>query len=191
MNIDSTVIYDRSRITDDLLDPKNPPPVVGKIVRIGEKFDSGVFNVDINCEPGIEVLVNKPDGKWESVVPTVEQPLIVTAPSEFCYDLSPWQANSFMSVYVNQGNRDASVCARIDFNVLLEYEMPAGTTALRMVDLRNGRDKTISYSQLSNKWWKAIQENGIGIIHMSINPQGGGGAGLKQKLLERFNDIGG
>ena len=43
------------------------------------------------------------------------------------------QANDSLEVYINQGRRPAFVLAVLDDMALIEYEMPRGTTTLRLM----------------------------------------------------------
>ena len=81
------------------------------------------------------------------------------------------------SVWVNQGERDATVVAVAGADSLIEYEMPNGTTAMIVttpgkLDRYGREDRSISLALVckSRKWAKAIREGGIGL---RPNPQGG------------------
>lgn len=78
----------------------------------------------------------------------IEQPLL---PGERCI------------ISVNQGDREATVLAAIGNKRLLEYEMPNGTSALRIVDITDfTKIVPVSYRTLSLRWLKAIVECGTG-----------------------------
>jgi len=66
------------------------------------------------------------------------------------------------TIWVNQGYRDATTLAVIGDEALIEYVMPRGTTALRIVDayIWDG-SKTVSYKNVPRKWLKEIEEAGI------------------------------
>lgn len=75
--------------------------------------------------------------------------------------LHDWQANDALSVFVNQAEREATVLAVIGAMVLVEYEMPAGTTAMLLFDatyyeLRGRRN--VAYSTCPLRWIKAMQD---------------------------------
>jgi hypothetical protein len=76
---------------------------------------------------------------------------------------------------VNQGFRPAHVLAIIGDEVLVEYEMPRGSTALRII--QNGDDamdedgyssgqtyKNVSYDRLPLRWLEALVSSGTGWI---------------------------
>lgn len=73
-------------------------------------------------------------------------------------------------VNVNQGDREAMVLAVIGNQALIEYVMPAGTTALQIVT--EGREqvgRSVSYPSVPTKWLRAIVEEGR---EWEGNPQG-------------------
>ncbi len=79
--------------------------------------------------------------------------------------------------FINQANRECEVVA-IDpknWRVLYEYEMPAGTSALRWYQWDRGVMKTgqVSYSQLSKRWLDLIENDGQGLVNLLQNPQNG------------------
>ena len=64
------------------------------------------------------------------------------------------RTGQWVKVYANQGMRDARVLAILDDQALIEYEMPNGTTALRVVEC-NEPENTIqrfSYASVPNRW---------------------------------------
>lgn len=62
-------------------------------------------------------------------------------------------------VDVNQGTRSAVVLAVLGPQTLIEYDMPAGTSALRI--LEDGKpDRSVSYRGLPIKWLRAVVEAG-------------------------------
>jgi hypothetical protein len=66
-------------------------------------------------------------------------------------------------ISINQGERDATVLAAIGDKRLLEYEMPNGTSALKIVDLINHtKTVSVSYRAISVQWLTAIVEHGTG-----------------------------
>lgn len=74
-------------------------------------------------------------------------------------------------VNVNQGDREAMVLAVIGDQALVEYAMPAGTTALQIVT--KGREqvgRSVSYPSVPTKWLRAIVEEGC---EWEGSPQGG------------------
>lgn len=90
----------------------------------------------------------------------------------------PWlhQPGTHLQVYANQGWREARVLAALGDERLVEYEMPKGTTALRIYKLEVDRSTltgtylpfaradshytNVSYNRLPNKWLKAIVDAG-------------------------------
>jgi hypothetical protein len=61
----------------------------------------------------------------------------------------------------NQGEREALVLAVRGDKMLVEYEMPAGSTALRLLSVEgNDRGRPIPYRNVSVVWLKAIVEAG-------------------------------
>jgi hypothetical protein len=68
------------------------------------------------------------------------------------------------TIYINQGTRAAVVLATIGLEVLLEYVMPNGTTALRIIDTRTdapARGRSIGYAHMPIKWLRAIVDSGV------------------------------
>jgi hypothetical protein len=88
-----------------------------------------------------------------------------------------------VEIYVNQNTREGYVLAVVKDEALIEYEMPNGTTALRIVP-RDNPDaypyKRANYLTLSAKWIKAMSNQGT-LIHMIANPQRGGRDWLKHR----------
>lgn len=77
-----------------------------------------------------------------------------------------YEPDDQVEVTRNQGKREAIVLAVIDNEVLIEYTMPKGTTALNIttheaIEYDTGDYKTVSYKAISTKWLKAIVENGL------------------------------
>ncbi len=72
--------------------------------------------------------------------------------------------DSLLSIYANGGIRTAAVIAAIGNERLIEYEMPKGSTALRLINVNDpdGPYKTISYRAVPRKWLEAIVAAGIG-----------------------------
>ena len=56
--------------------------------------------------------------------------------------------------WVNQGFRTAVVLACLDGETLIEYEMPNGSTGLRI--LGPYKNKTVSHRKVSTKWLKEM-----------------------------------
>lgn len=74
-----------------------------------------------------------------------------------------WEPLDHLEVYVNQGKRAAVVLAVVDNEALIEYEMPAGTTALWIIDRGQpypGCKRNVSYKNCPQKWLDAIREAG-------------------------------
>ena len=77
--------------------------------------------------------------------------------------LHSFEAGDDVIVEANQGERDASVLAVRGEQVLVEYEMPAGTTALVLFAACGNmltRIKTIPHKSLSQDWVDAIHDQG-------------------------------
>lgn len=90
-----------------------------------------------------------------------------------------YQAGDNVSVHRNQGDREATVLAVIGDEVLIEYTMPKGTTALNITTHKalfddehagydanhvwheGGQYKAVSYRGLPTKWLKAVVEEGL------------------------------
>jgi hypothetical protein len=67
------------------------------------------------------------------------------------------------TVEANQGEREAYVLATIGDSVLVEYFMPNGTTALRVMKvlgLRQLDHSSISYAAVPKRWINAMYEQG-------------------------------
>ncbi len=74
-----------------------------------------------------------------------------------------WEADDFTQVYVNQAERDATVLAVRGSKVLIEYEMPRGTTAMLVMDGRFGdlRGRSnVAYSTIPQYWIDAMHKAG-------------------------------
>ena len=77
--------------------------------------------------------------------------------------LHGFEAGHDCVVYANQADRDAYVLAVLGQQVLVEYEMPAGTTALVLYSAIGNmltRIKTIPHLALGQRWVDAIHEQG-------------------------------
>lgn len=75
-----------------------------------------------------------------------------------------WKPNDHLRVDVNQGARDAYVLAVIGNEALIEYEMPAGTTALWVIKADRAEPhkiRNVSYKSCPRKWLDAIEEAGL------------------------------
>lgn len=68
------------------------------------------------------------------------------------------QPGQDLQVWVNQGMRDAIVLGVIEDEMIVEYEMPAGTTAMLVMprDFSRNWGRSVSYSRCPKKWLKAI-----------------------------------
>ena len=62
---------------------------------------------------------------------------------------------------INQGERDGYLLAVLDGVALYEYEMPRGSTALRMVN-EIGEEKTVAYRRLPLRWLRHLVAEGVG-----------------------------
>lgn len=108
---------------------------------------------------------------------------VTSCPAEKVYILDWWHPGSITTIFRNQGQREATVVARIGLLALLEYEMPSGTTALVEINIGGGGDKTIPYN-LPKHWISAIEESGVGIVGMAFNSQSKvGGRKAKERCL--------
>ena len=74
-----------------------------------------------------------------------------------------------LEVFRNQGDRDARIVSYFGKMVLIEYEMPNGTTALNILS-PDGSYKTLPYHKLqtSKKWLKNLDAS-----LLINNPQSG------------------
>ncbi len=74
-----------------------------------------------------------------------------------------WEPRDQLTVNVNQGDREAVVLAVIGDEALIEYEMPAGSTAMWVIHAcypHPGKIRSISYKSCPKKWLAAIEESG-------------------------------
>lgn len=68
---------------------------------------------------------------------------------------NPYGANDGLEVYSNQAMRDATVLAVLGDDILIEYEMPAGSTALLQYTVRGGElsaMKNVNYNTCPKRW---------------------------------------
>lgn len=80
--------------------------------------------------------------------------------------IRPWWDSSWIMpvgeafrMEINHGMRDAIVLAAIGDERLVEYEMPAGSSALRIVHIHDGiPDKNCGYLRLPLRWLRALVE---------------------------------
>ncbi len=77
-----------------------------------------------------------------------------------------YEAGDNITITRNQGKREAVVLAVIGDEVLIEYTMPKGTTALSFTShtaIENDQEdyKAVSYRNVPVKWLKAIVEEGL------------------------------
>jgi len=83
------------------------------------------------------------------------------------YSVTPYQSGDWLYVLVNQGKRDALVLGTLGEQIIVEYTMPSGTTALLIVEQGDRADrfgkriKGISYKSCPKKWIQAIRD-GVG-----------------------------
>lgn len=74
-----------------------------------------------------------------------------------------------LEVFRNQGDRDARIVSYFGKMVLIEYEMPNGTTALNILN-PDGSYKTLPYGKLqTSKKWREHLDASI----LINNPQSG------------------
>jgi hypothetical protein len=78
-----------------------------------------------------------------------------TLPGEYCVPVP--KVGSSTTVHANQGDRDATVLAVLGDEVLLEYEMPAGKTFLRIENFVTGVHRSVSQLGLPKKWRKELE----------------------------------
>ena len=75
----------------------------------------------------------------------------------------PYKAGDRLFIWSNQGERGAWVLGTLEDQIIVEYEMPSGTTALNI--LQNAVDvkfvKSVSYKSCPKKWIQAIRD-GVG-----------------------------
>ena len=82
-----------------------------------------------------------------------------------------WEPGDWLDVDVNQGMREAMVIAVDGDEALIEYEMPAGTSALWVIDRHNPvgwKLRGMSYCNITQRWKRAIVEGGKELL---ANPQ--------------------
>lgn len=76
-------------------------------------------------------------------------------------DSMPYEANDGITVHCNQAERDGVVLATIGNEMMIEYEMPAGSSALLRYVIRNGEwcgMKNYSYNAVPKRWLDAIRK---------------------------------
>ncbi len=91
----------------------------------------------------------------------------------------------YITLDVNQGTREGTVLAVLGTKFLVEYEMPNGTTALRVLsmldDLENG--PAMSYRAVPTKWLRAIVNDGVGDWEGRPQQSGGKSAPKPAEIL--------
>ena len=94
------------------------------------------------------------------------------------YAATELDAGEWFTLAINQGQREAEVLATIGDEALVEYTMPAGTSALHIMNRKTSRGEkkahgggtSISYSKLPVRWIEAATEQaGVWVA----NPQSG------------------
>lgn len=78
-------------------------------------------------------------------------------------DGMPWEAHDCIGVWANQAERDAFVLATIGKDLILEYEMPNGSSALLQFTVKNRKltkRRNINYNAVPKRWITAIREAG-------------------------------
>ena len=78
-----------------------------------------------------------------------------TLPGEYCVPVP--KVGSSTTVHATQGDRDATVLAVRGDEVLLEYEMPAGKTFLRIENFVSGGHRSVRQLALPKKWRKELE----------------------------------
>jgi len=93
-----------------------------------------------------------------------------TIPAE--YTIEAYRVGEPLTVERNQGDRDATVLAVDGLRMLIEYEMPNGSTSLNEVSMEDpgGRYRSVAYRSLSKRWQTILIENEVTWIGC---PQGG------------------
>lgn len=91
---------------------------------------------------------------------------IIRAALEFLNGTTnPYRPGDDLEIEANQGRRPGYVLATRGDDCLVEYEMPAGTTALKVVTVLGHRkisqNKTISYNAVPRVWLRAIRDAGM------------------------------
>ena len=75
-----------------------------------------------------------------------------------------FRSGNSLLITVNQGSRFAQVLGTIDNMMIVEYTMPAGTTALQI--MHNDEDgafgRSVSYKSCPKKWIQAIRDGSGG-----------------------------
>lgn len=72
-----------------------------------------------------------------------------------------WKPGDTFLISVNQGDREAMVLAVIGNQALIEYVMPAGSTALQIVTQGHEQHgRSVSYPSVPIKWLRAIVDDG-------------------------------
>jgi hypothetical protein len=82
----------------------------------------------------------------------------------------PLEVGDWIKVYANQGMRDAQVLAINGTQALVEYHMPSGTTALRIIaaDGTSGWGQKVSYFNVPYSWLFTLLYSGM---EWTCNPQ--------------------
>lgn len=76
----------------------------------------------------------------------------------------PYEAGDEVEVYSNQAERDGTVLAVVGRDVLIEYSMPAGTTAMLLFTVKNRKltnRRNVAYASCPQKWIRAIAAQGM------------------------------
>ncbi len=75
-------------------------------------------------------------------------------------DNMKYTPNDSLVLYVNQADREAYVLAVIGDEMLVEYEMPAGSSALVCISVKDGvlgMRRSFAYKSVPKKWIDAIR----------------------------------
>jgi hypothetical protein len=77
-------------------------------------------------------------------------------------DQFTWKPGDRLELDVNQGWREAWVLAVVDDEALVEYRMPAGTTAMQIIqnNRRSHYGRSVSYRSCPLFWQRAIRSTG-------------------------------
>lgn len=86
-----------------------------------------------------------------------------------------FEAGEDIEVYANQNYRPGHVLATTDVDVLIEYEMPNGTSALRLARPAGGkllRERSVSHAALPKIWRDLIRQQGYSHLWIGNGQRG-------------------
>jgi hypothetical protein len=109
--------------------------------------------------------------KWDSILSQTFSEFSRRVEAEKEREKKKLKIRECYQLFVNQGMREAICLAVLGDEALIEYEMPRGSTTLRVVDACSGQGyKTVSYRAIPKKWQKAMEDACTDIL-MRANPQ--------------------